>query len=114
MYYRLIRYADWIWKGNAGIADCLVPAAADKCVASHVDGGAFCVTKPDRRTVEPLRDVPAETDDSPSAPEEAPRPAIKNIPGHYTALLGAFPSSEEFQASISDPEGEPDTTPEEK
>ncbi|MDR1335988.1 MAG: hypothetical protein LBK22_04060 [Tannerella sp.] len=113
MYYRLIRYADWIWKGNSGLTDCLVPAVADECAASPVDG-ACCAAKPDRRKVEPLRDIPAETNDAPSAPEEAPRPAIKNVPEHYTALWGAFPSSEEFQASISEPEGKPDATPKEE
>jgi hypothetical protein len=107
MYYR---YVDWLWREGltqSSIADCLVPAAAEECIASHVNG-AFCGTEPDQRG-ERLRNA-AETNAGSSAPVESPPPMIQNVLEHYTALLSAFPSREEFRVSASEPESETDVT----
>ncbi|MDR1455388.1 MAG: hypothetical protein LBJ01_07035 [Tannerella sp.] len=113
LYHRLTKAVDWLWKGNltqSSIANCLVPAAAEECVVTQVNC-TCCGTKSDRAD-NPRRDVRAGTDACPSAPEKTQPPAIENVPEHYTALLGAFPSSEEFQASISEPESESEAMPE--
>jgi hypothetical protein len=113
MYYRLIKYVDRLWKESlaqsGSVGDYLVPAAAEEYVASQVSC-VFCGTKPGK-TDEPLRSVHAGMNACSSAPVETQNQAIENVPEHYTALLGAFPSSEEFQASISEPESESDLIP---
>ncbi|MDR2765383.1 MAG: hypothetical protein LBB90_10200 [Tannerella sp.] len=117
MYYRLrlTKYTDWLWKGSqtwSSIAGCLLPTptTAEEYVASHVNC-ACCGTN--GKTDELPRDVHAETNAcSSSAPAETQNPTIQIKNEHYTALLGAFPSSEEFQASFSAPESESDVTSE--
>jgi hypothetical protein len=106
------RYVDWLWReglAQSSIADCLVPAAAKECVASQVNG-AFRGTE--YRPADERRREAAETNAGFSVPVESPPSMVQNVPEHYTALLGAFPSREEFQASVSDPESEADVTAE--
>ncbi|MDR2040964.1 MAG: hypothetical protein LBP98_01425 [Tannerella sp.] len=108
VYYRLIKYIDWLWKGSptrSSMAECLVPAAAEECVTSH-GNSAFCGTKPGQ-TGQSFR---TETNAGSSTPVESLHPAIQNnVAEHYTALLGAFPSREELQASgPEEPECDPD------
>jgi hypothetical protein len=108
MYDRLIKHVDWLWKRSltqSPVADCLMPAAAE---ASRVN--RVCCRTKSGKTDEPIREVHAEMEARSSTPVETYSQAIKNVPEHYTALLGAFPSSEEFQSFVSEPENESDAT----